>query len=74
MKWDLKGYLVSGVYDNISHISGIVLVSQKDKFGKVQHTVELNRPMKVGGRKKTRVIVNDSDLTRIIPPFDRNQD
>lgn len=74
MKWNLTGYLVSGVYYGNCHISGKVTNSQKDKLGNVQHTVKLERPMLIGGRNKTTVIIDDRDITRAIPPFDRNQD
>lgn len=74
MKWNLKGCVVSGVYQDFSHVNGTVIGSQRDKYGNIQHTVELSRPMLISGKKKTRVIIDDSNLTRIIPPLDRNQD
>ncbi len=62
MNWNLEGSQVAGRYIGVFLCSGKVLGSRVKYGGKVEHDVELDRPIEVFGSVRTRVNLDHEQL------------
>lgn len=65
MQWNLEGLRVSAVYLDTFHINGSVELSRVAYGGRVRHTVVLDRPIKIYGVDRERVIVEHEKVTAV---------
>jgi hypothetical protein len=59
MKWNLAGERINGLYMGLFPYTGTVESSRVKYGGKVQHTVIVDKPFKVYGEVRERVLVED---------------
>lgn len=62
--WNREGQQVAGVYINSYTVSGTVTESRVKYGGRVQHTVKLDQPVEVFGRRAEVLLLDEEDLFR----------
>ena len=62
MAWNKEGQRVVGTYLDHWTVSGLVTESRVRYGGTVQHTVQLDQPVTVFGRRAKVLLLNDTDL------------
>lgn len=62
MSWNKEGQRVAGVYLGAYTVSGTVTESRVRYGGTVQHTVKLDQPMTVFGRRAEVLLLDNNDL------------
>ena len=62
MSWDRTGQRVKASYLNQYVISGTVVLSRVKYGGEVQHTVELDAPLKLFGTLRDCVLVDEKQI------------
>jgi hypothetical protein len=65
MNWNLEGKRINGMYIGLFPYSGLVVESRVKYGGKVQHTVMLDKPFKVYGEMREKVLVEEEHINRI---------
>ena len=66
MDWNLEGKRVNGLYLGLFPYSGTVTESRVKYGGAVQHTVVLEKPFRVFGADREVVLVDVSEINRIL--------
>ena len=66
MQWNLEGKRIDGWYMGLFPYSGIVESSRVKYGGAVQHTVVVDKPFKVYGVVRDRVLVGVAEINRIL--------
>lgn len=66
MNWNLEGKRINGMYIGLFPYSGLVVESRVKYGGKVQHTVMLDKPFKVYGEMREKVLVEEEHINRVI--------
>jgi hypothetical protein len=70
MKWDLTGERINGMYMGLWPYAGLVTESRVKYGGTVQHTVQLDEPIKAYGTVRDVVLVTDKEVNRILDQRD----
>lgn len=65
MMWDLKGKRVTGMYMGEFFVTGRVELSRVRYDGGVQHTVVLDKPIKVYDNEQDCVVLDDKNVIRV---------
>ncbi len=70
MKWDLTGERINGLYMGLFPYVGTVQSSRVKYGGAVQHTVVLDEPIKVYGALRDHILVEGTEINRILDEVD----
>ena len=68
--WNREGQRVAGLYLKAYAVSGTVINSRVKYGGRVQHTVELDKPMEVFGRVADMLLLDEEDVFHKVLPVD----
>lgn len=68
MNWDLTGKRITGLYLGLFPYTGTVMESRVKYGGKVQHTVQVDEPIKVYGEVRETILVDE--FNRILDESD----
>lgn len=68
--WNREGQRVAGVYLQAYTVSGLVTESRVKYGGRVQHTVKLDEPVTVFGRRADVLLLDEEDLFHKDPTID----
>lgn len=68
--WNREGQRVAGVYLQAYTVSGVVTESRVKYGGRVQHTVKLDEPVTVFGRRADVLLLDEEDLFHKDPTID----
>ncbi len=60
--WNKEGQHVAGVYLKAYTVSGMVTESRVKYGGRVQHTVQLDKPLQIFGRTAEVLLLDDEEL------------
>jgi len=70
MNWNLEGKTINGLYIGLFPFQGKVLSSRVKFGGEVQHTVELDAPIRVYSEDRTRITVENVNVNRVLSDSD----
>lgn len=70
MDWNLEGKQVNGLYMGLFPYTGKVVESRVKYGGNVQHTVVVDKPFKVHGAVRDRVLVSITEINRVLDQRD----
>ena len=68
--WNREGERVAGMYLQAYAVSGVVTESRVKYGGRVQHTVQLDKPATVFGRLADVLLLDEEDLFHKVPTVD----
>jgi hypothetical protein len=68
--WNREGQRVAGMYLKAYAVSGTVTESRVKYGGRVQHTVQLDKPVTVFGRQADHLLLDEEDLFAKDPAVD----
>lgn len=72
MEWNLEGKRVNGLYMGLFPYAGKVVDSRVKYGGQVQHTVIVDEPFKVYGAVRVSILVEGSEINRILDERDED--
>lgn len=66
MNWNLEGSRIEARYIGTHKVTGVVTNSRVKYGGEVQHSVDLDTPLVMGRRQRNGVVVNHSEVVRVL--------
>jgi len=66
MQWNLEGMQVSGMYMGSIPVQGRVELSRVQYGGEVAHHIQLDKPVKVYGAERDRVILEHKFVNKVV--------